>query len=77
MDITPNVAKLEMRGAGRRPGRLIRAQLCTVRRAGGVRVRVGTHSAHRSLHWADRAGTRAVHVEWVPVMSSSSGVMCD
>ena len=61
MDITPNVAKLEMRGAGRRPGRLVRAQLCTVRSAGGVRV--GTHSAHSSLHWADRAGTRAVHVE--------------
>ena len=33
MEIVSNVTKLEMHGAERRPGRLIHAQVCTVRRA--------------------------------------------
>ena len=32
MEIAPNVAKLKMRGAGRRPGRLVCEQLCTTQR---------------------------------------------
>ena len=44
IDIASNITKLEIHGAERCPGRLVQARVCTVLRAGGVRV--STHSAH-------------------------------